>query len=214
MPTGGCRSQIAIEKKNGPTAVDKPGGMYNNTPLVIYSLEGNPIDKSRRQAALLRLIRSQPVENQEQIVALMLREGFRVTQASVSRDIREMGLVKLAGRYLSAERALGRTARRRTSGVGGRADHRPGTRRGEPGGGQDPRGRGEFRGGGAGPRVGPDHGRDNRRGRHRICGCSQPLGSGAGGGTVERLAAAGARRQIRRWPEHCSRNALRALRDE
>ena len=106
MPTGGCRSQIAIEKKNGPTAVDKPRGMYNNTPLVIYPLEGNPIDKSRRQAALLRLIRSRPVENQEQIVALMLREGFPVTQASVSRDIREMGLVKLAGRYLSAERAL------------------------------------------------------------------------------------------------------------
>ena len=39
-------------------------------------------------------------------MALMLREGFRVTQASVSRDIREMGLVKLAGRYLSAKRAL------------------------------------------------------------------------------------------------------------
>jgi len=39
-------------------------------------------------------------------VAMMLREGFRVTQASVSRDIREMGLVKLAGRYLSAKRAL------------------------------------------------------------------------------------------------------------
>ena len=36
----------------------------------------------------------------------MRREGFRVTQASVSRDIREMGLVKLAGRYVSAGRAL------------------------------------------------------------------------------------------------------------
>jgi transcriptional regulator of arginine metabolism len=80
--------------------------MHNNTANVIYSLEVIPIDKFRRQAALLRLIRSQPVENQEQIVAMMLREGFRVTQASVSRDIREMGLVKLAGRYLSAKRAL------------------------------------------------------------------------------------------------------------
>ena len=68
--------------------------------------EESPIDKPERQAALLRLIRSRPVENQEQIVALMRREGFRVTQASVSRDIRELGLVKLAGRYVSAERAL------------------------------------------------------------------------------------------------------------
>ena len=111
--------------QKGPTAVDKAGGMYNNTPLLVYSLEGSPIDKSRRQAALLRLIRSRQVENQEQIVALMLREGFRVTQASVSRDIREMGLVKLAGRYLSAERALAAPARRRRLGVGGRPDHRP-----------------------------------------------------------------------------------------
>jgi len=39
-------------------------------------------------------------------VALMRREGFRVTQASVSRDIRELGLVKLSGRYVSAARAL------------------------------------------------------------------------------------------------------------
>ena len=46
------------------------------------------------------------MESQEQIVALMRREGVRVNQASVSRDIREMGLVKLAGRYLPADRAL------------------------------------------------------------------------------------------------------------
>ena len=45
----------------------------------------------------------------------MRRDGFRVTQASVSRDIRDMGLVKLAGRYVPAARALaapaGRSAR-------------------------------------------------------------------------------------------------------
>jgi transcriptional regulator of arginine metabolism len=40
----------------------------------------------------------------------MRREGVHVTQASVSRDIRELGLVKLSGRYVSAARALaGRT---------------------------------------------------------------------------------------------------------
>ena len=32
--------------------------------------------------------------------------GVSRNQASVSRDIREMGLVKLAGRYLPADRAL------------------------------------------------------------------------------------------------------------
>ena len=81
------------------------------------------IDKPRRQAARLRLIRTTPVESQEQIVALMRREGLRVTQASVSRDIREMGLVKLAGRYLPAARALAGKARttRRRRGAGARA---------------------------------------------------------------------------------------------
>ncbi len=64
------------------------------------------MDKPRRQAALMRLIRSRPMGNQEQIVALMRHEGFQVTQASVSRDIRDLGLVKLAGRYVSAEQAL------------------------------------------------------------------------------------------------------------
>jgi transcriptional regulator of arginine metabolism len=68
------------------------------------------MDKPRRQTTLLRLIRSQPVKNQEQVVALMRREGLSVTQASVSRDIREMGLVKLGGRYVSAEKALAEPA--------------------------------------------------------------------------------------------------------
>jgi transcriptional regulator of arginine metabolism len=68
------------------------------------------MDKLRRQAALMRLVRSRPLGNQKQIVALMQREGFRVTQASVSRDIRDLGLVKLAGRYVSAEQALSDTA--------------------------------------------------------------------------------------------------------
>ncbi|NLF06968.1 MAG: arginine repressor [Pirellulaceae bacterium] len=63
-------------------------------------------EKARRQAALMRLVRSRPLENQEQIVALMRQEGLKVTQASVSRDICELGLVKLAGRYVQAKKAM------------------------------------------------------------------------------------------------------------
>jgi transcriptional regulator of arginine metabolism len=55
---------------------------------------------------LLQLIRSRPVVNQDQITSLMRREGFDVTQSSVSRDIRDLGLVKLAGRYVSMDQAL------------------------------------------------------------------------------------------------------------
>ena len=103
MPLGVCR-------KFRSNAIDTALRMHKNTFLVIYPGEKKTIDKPQRQAALLRLIRARPVENQEQIVALMRREGVRVTQASVSRDIREMGLVKLAGRYVPAAQALAATA--------------------------------------------------------------------------------------------------------
>lgn len=60
--------------------------------------------KEARQAALLRLLRRRPVASQQEIVELMQRQGFGVTQASVSRDLRELGLVKAAGRYVPLTR--------------------------------------------------------------------------------------------------------------
>ncbi|MGE0482177.1 MAG: arginine repressor [Phycisphaerae bacterium] len=57
-------------------------------------------DKAQRQAALLRLARQKRLSGQEEIVRLMQKAGFSMTQASVSRDIRELGLVKVRGRYL------------------------------------------------------------------------------------------------------------------
>jgi len=58
-------------------------------------------DKSRRQAVLLRLVRQKALSRQEEIVEQMSRAGFEVTQASISRDIHELGLVKVDGRYVS-----------------------------------------------------------------------------------------------------------------
>lgn len=43
------------------------------------------------------------MKNQGEMVALLRESGFEVTQASVSRDIRELGLVKLQGRYVRPE---------------------------------------------------------------------------------------------------------------
>src|SRR3989442_640654 len=64
------------------------------------------MDKERRQEALLTLVRDQPIANQRQIVDLMHQSGFSATQASISRDIRELGLVKLGGRYVPADGAV------------------------------------------------------------------------------------------------------------
>jgi transcriptional regulator of arginine metabolism len=50
--------------------------------------------KARRQAAILEAIGRAPVRSQEQLRRSMRGAGFDVTQATLSRDIRELGLVK------------------------------------------------------------------------------------------------------------------------
>ncbi len=54
-----------------------------------------PNVKQRRQRALLELIGRAPVGSQEELVDLRKRAGVEVTQATVSRDIAELGLVKV-----------------------------------------------------------------------------------------------------------------------
>ena len=50
--------------------------------------------KSRRQQALLHIIQTRDVRSQEQLQALLKGRGFDVTQATISRDINELGLLK------------------------------------------------------------------------------------------------------------------------
>jgi transcriptional regulator of arginine metabolism len=53
--------------------------------------------KSRRQGAILELIESEPLHSQEQLRRRLLKAGFEATQATISRDIKELGLVKRPG---------------------------------------------------------------------------------------------------------------------
>lgn len=58
--------------------------------------------KNQRQARILEIISSSDVGTQEEITERLLAEGFRVTQATVSRDLKELKLTKTmtsAGRY-------------------------------------------------------------------------------------------------------------------
>jgi transcriptional regulator of arginine metabolism len=50
--------------------------------------------KARRQSVILDAIQRQQVRSQEQLRRLLRGAGFNVTQATLSRDIRELGLVK------------------------------------------------------------------------------------------------------------------------
>ena len=50
--------------------------------------------KSQRQAKIMEIISSCNVETQEQLLAALEAEGFRATQATISRDIKELRIVK------------------------------------------------------------------------------------------------------------------------
>jgi transcriptional regulator of arginine metabolism len=53
-----------------------------------------------RRDAIVRILRQTTVARQAELVELLHREGFEATQSSVSRDLRELGIVKGAERYL------------------------------------------------------------------------------------------------------------------
>ena len=50
--------------------------------------------KNQRQAKILEIISTRNVETQEQLLAALQQEGFRGTQATISRDIKELRIVK------------------------------------------------------------------------------------------------------------------------
>lgn len=63
--------------------------------------------KNDRQGAVLRLVASHRVASQEELRQLLASEGWSVTQATLSRDLRDLGVVRAPGddgaRYLLPE---------------------------------------------------------------------------------------------------------------
>jgi transcriptional regulator of arginine metabolism len=53
--------------------------------------------KPRRQNKIQELIANENIRTQEELAQRLLENGFPVTQATISRDIKEMGLVKVPG---------------------------------------------------------------------------------------------------------------------
>ena len=51
--------------------------------------------KTSRQSKIIEIIQKYDVETQEELSELLVKEGFCVTQATVSRDIRELKLTKI-----------------------------------------------------------------------------------------------------------------------
>ena len=57
------------------------------------------MSKLSRHNAILQLLDEGPVTNQEELQKLLRRRGIEAGQATLSRDIRELGLVKSADGY-------------------------------------------------------------------------------------------------------------------
>ena len=74
--------------------------MYTDSTSCIFM-------KPRRLSAILDLVEHEPIRNQEQLRQRLVARGFAVTQATLSRDIKELALVKRAadGAYQPAEAA-------------------------------------------------------------------------------------------------------------
>ena len=53
-----------------------------------------------RRGAIVRLLRSGPVRRQADLVRLLKKAGYGATQSSISRDLRDLGVLKASGRYV------------------------------------------------------------------------------------------------------------------
>lgn len=51
--------------------------------------------KYKRQGQILRIIHEKNIKTHEQLIGELNKCGYNVTQATVSRDIKELGLVKI-----------------------------------------------------------------------------------------------------------------------
>ena len=57
------------------------------------------MSKIKRQQKLLDIIKQYEVETQEELIVILNNSGYNVTQATVSRDINELKLIKVAGKH-------------------------------------------------------------------------------------------------------------------
>lgn len=62
------------------------------------------MNKKERQNQILALIGASPVRSQTELASKLRELGFKVTQASVSRDLDEMGIAKVDGTYVLDKR--------------------------------------------------------------------------------------------------------------
>jgi transcriptional regulator of arginine metabolism len=63
----------------------------------MYNHSSGTIMKAHRQSLILELVEREAITSQEQLRARLMNHGIETTQATLSRDIRDLGLIKRAG---------------------------------------------------------------------------------------------------------------------
>ncbi|HZS23657.1 MAG TPA: arginine repressor [Gaiellaceae bacterium] len=53
------------------------------------------MNRNERHAAIQRLVRAEPISTQAELADALRREGHEVVQTTISRDVHELGLVKV-----------------------------------------------------------------------------------------------------------------------
>lgn len=56
------------------------------------------MNKAKRQEKVLEIVTKTEVDTQEELIKILKSQGLMVTQATVSRDIKELGLIKQSGK--------------------------------------------------------------------------------------------------------------------
>jgi transcriptional regulator of arginine metabolism len=65
------------------------------------------MQKSKRQEVMLKLISAERIASQAELARMLRSRNFDVTQASISRDLDELGVVKASGVYTLPEKRSG-----------------------------------------------------------------------------------------------------------
>lgn len=56
------------------------------------------MDKEQRHKLIIKIVSEQEISTQNELVKVLLDMGLDITQATVSRDINDIGLIKVAGK--------------------------------------------------------------------------------------------------------------------
>lgn len=78
-------------------------GSRRQKRTIVPAPSPNGEEWERRQAVIRDLLKDTVIESQTDLVDRLAAQGFEVTQSSVSRDLAEMHVAKLDGRYVLPE---------------------------------------------------------------------------------------------------------------